>query len=115
MTWWESFRTARRALSANMMRSFLTMLGIIVGVASVITMVAVGSGAQTQIAEQIRTLGANVLMIQPGAASEGGARTAAGARVRVARTRFDHRSPGVVGSLRGLTTAGISCRLVGRA
>jgi putative ABC transport system permease protein len=42
------------------MRSFLTMLGIIVGVASVITMVAVGSGAQTQIAEQIRTLGANV-------------------------------------------------------
>jgi putative ABC transport system permease protein len=80
MTWWESFRTARRALRANLMRSFLTMLGIIVGVASVITMVAVGSGAQTQIAEQIRTLGANVLMIQPGAASEGGARTAAGAR-----------------------------------
>ncbi|MFW6076777.1 MAG: ABC transporter permease, partial [Hyphomicrobiales bacterium] len=80
MTWWESFRTARRALRANMMRSFLTMLGIIVGVASVITMVAVGSGARTQIAEQIRTLGANVLMIQPGAASEGGARTAAGAR-----------------------------------
>ncbi|MFC2991407.1 ABC transporter permease [Halomonas tibetensis] len=80
MTWWESFRIARRALRANRMRSFLTMLGIIVGVASVITMVAVGAGAQTQIAEQIRTLGANVLMIQPGAASEGGARTAAGAR-----------------------------------
>ena len=81
MMWWESFRIARRALRANKLRSFLTMLGIIVGVASVITMVAVGSGAQTEIAEQIRTLGANVLMIQPGAAREGGAQTAAGGRV----------------------------------
>ncbi len=80
MNWFESFRTARRALRANKLRSFLTMLGIIVGVASVITMVAVGSGAQTQIAEQIRTLGANVLMVQPYAAREGGARSAAGSR-----------------------------------
>ena len=93
MTWWESFRTARRALRANMMRSFLTMLGIIVGVASVITMVAVGAGAQTQIAEQIRTLGANVLMIQPGAASEGGARTAAGAR----QTLSESDAPAIAG------------------
>jgi putative ABC transport system permease protein len=93
MTWWESFRTARRALRANLMRSFLTMLGIIVGVASVITMVAVGAGAQTQIAEQIRTLGANVLMIQPGAAREGGARTAAGAR----HTLSESDAPAIAG------------------
>ncbi|MFD1195234.1 ABC transporter permease [Seohaeicola saemankumensis] len=80
MNWIESFRTAWRALRANKLRSFLTMLGIIVGVASVITMVAVGSGAQTQIAEQIRTLGANVLMVQPYTTREGGARSAAGSR-----------------------------------
>ena len=80
MNWGESFRTAWRALRANKLRSFLTMLGIIVGVASVITMVAVGSGAQTQIAEQIRTLGANVLMVQPSTTREGGARSAAGSR-----------------------------------
>ena len=79
MSWWEAFRAARRALRANRLRSILTMLGIIVGVASVVTMVAVGEGAQTQIAEQIRTLGANVLMIEPAAAGQGGVRAAAGA------------------------------------
>ena len=51
----ESFGIALRSLRANKMRSFLTMLGIIIGVASVITMVAVGAGAQTQVAEQIRS------------------------------------------------------------
>jgi putative ABC transport system permease protein len=80
VTWWEACRTAQRTLRTNKLRSLLTILGIIVGVASVITMVAVGAGAQTQIAEQIRTLGANVLMIEPGTLSDGAARTAAGAR-----------------------------------
>ena len=80
MSWWEALRTAARALRANKLRSFLTMLGIIVGVASVITMVAVGAGAQTQIAEQIRSLGANVLMVQPGSAAEGGVRAGSGTR-----------------------------------
>ena len=80
MSWWEGFRIAYRALWVNKLRSFLTMLGIIVGVASVIAMVAIGSGAQTQIAEQIRSLGANVLMIEPGAGHDGGARSASGSR-----------------------------------
>src|SRR3982751_1136021 len=80
MTLLESFRTALRALRVNLLRSFLTMLGIIVGVASVITMVAVGAGAQTQVAEQIRSLGANVLMVAPGAAREGGVRKESGSR-----------------------------------
>ena len=78
MTFLESFRTALRALRVNVLRSFLTMLGIIVGVASVITMVAVGTGAQTQVAEQIRSLGANVLMVAPGTAREGAARKEGG-------------------------------------
>ncbi len=76
----ESFGIALRSLRANKMRSFLTMLGIIIGVASVITMVAVGAGAQTQVAEQIRSLGANVLMVVPGAARDGGVRRESGSR-----------------------------------
>ena len=81
MNWWEGFRIAYRALWVNKLRSFLTMLGIIVGVASVIAMVAIGSGAQTQIAEAIRSLGANVLMIEPGASQDRGARSASGSRL----------------------------------
>ena len=76
----ESFGIALRSLRANKMRSFLTMLGIIIGVASVITMVAVGAGAQTQVTEQIRSLGANVLMVVPGAARDGGVRRESGSR-----------------------------------
>jgi putative ABC transport system permease protein len=76
----ESFGIALRSLRANKMRSFLTMLGIIIGVASVTTMVAVGAGAQTQVSEQIRSLGANVLMVLPGTAQEGGARRESGSR-----------------------------------
>jgi putative ABC transport system permease protein len=74
----ESFAIALRSLRANKMRSFLTMLGIIIGVASVITMVAVGAGAQTRVADQIRTLGSNVLMVIPGAARDEGARRESG-------------------------------------
>jgi putative ABC transport system permease protein len=76
----ESLGMALRSLRSNKMRSFLTMLGIIVGVASVITMVAVGAGAQAQVAEQIRSLGANVLMVLPGAQRSGGVRKESGSR-----------------------------------
>lgn len=76
----ESLGIALRSLRANKMRSFLTMLGIIIGVASVITMVAVGAGAQTRVAEQIRSLGANVLMVLPGTAQDGGVRKESGSR-----------------------------------
>jgi putative ABC transport system permease protein len=76
----ESFRVALRALGANKMRSFLTVLGIIVGVAAVICMIAVGAGAQAQISDKIRTLGANLLVVTPGAQSSGGVRSEAGTR-----------------------------------
>ncbi|MBY6138506.1 ABC transporter permease [Leisingera daeponensis] len=65
MTLLESLRIALRALRANLLRSFLTMLGIIVGVTSVVAMVAFAEGAQREISRQIKTLGANVLMIVP--------------------------------------------------
>lgn len=80
MTYLEHIRIAIRTLRANGLRSLLTMLGIIIGVASVITMVAVGEGAHTRVAEQIRTLGANLLVVWPGAAREGGARLELGSR-----------------------------------
>jgi putative ABC transport system permease protein len=86
MMLWEAFGIALRSLRANKMRSFLTMLGIIIGVASVITMVAVGAGAQRRVAKQIRSLGANVLMVVPGAALEGGVRKESGTRHTLAES-----------------------------
>jgi putative ABC transport system permease protein len=74
----ETIKIAFRSLRANKMRSMLTMLGIIIGVASVVTMIAVGSGAQKQVAEQIRSLGSNVLMVMPGTAQQGATKLESG-------------------------------------
>jgi putative ABC transport system permease protein len=71
--------SAARALQANPMRSALTALGVIIGVASVVAMVALGSGAQAQVERSISSLGSNLLIVVPGAArSGGGVRGAAG-------------------------------------
>ena len=67
-----------RSLAKNKMRTFLTMLGIIIGVASVIAMLAIGQGSKQSIQAQISTLGTNVLMIYPQASSTGGVRMEAG-------------------------------------
>lgn len=75
-----SFRFAWRALRVHKMRSILTILGIIVGVAAVVCMVSVGLGAQAQVSEKIRTLGANLLILTPGAQASGGARLEVGTR-----------------------------------
>jgi macrolide transport system ATP-binding/permease protein len=80
MAFAEGVRAAFRALRANILRTGLTMLGIIIGVAAVITMVAIGSGAQQRVEEEIRSLGANLLLIQPGSQRSGGMRLAAGTR-----------------------------------
>ena len=63
---WNAFLLAVRELRRNKMRSFLTMLGIIIGVAAVITLVTLGGGATQQVTEQIAGLGSNLLMISPG-------------------------------------------------
>jgi len=70
-----TLRAAFRALRRNKMRSALTMLGIIIGVAAVIAMVGVGRGADAAVQEQIRSLGTNVLMVIPGATTAAGARS----------------------------------------
>jgi putative ABC transport system permease protein len=67
-------KVAVNALSINKMRSGLTMLGIIIGVAAVIAMISVGSGAREQVSKQIASIGSNLLMILPGAATSGGLR-----------------------------------------
>ncbi len=76
-----SMRIALRALRVNRMRSALTMLGIIIGVAAVIAMVAVGSGATARIEAQIQSIGSNIIMILPGSLTTGGMRLGAGATV----------------------------------
>lgn len=68
------FRIAFRALGNNKMRGFLTMLGIIIGVASVITMLAIGQGSKRSIRAQIEEMGSNMIMIHPGADRRGGVR-----------------------------------------
>lgn len=70
--------SAARALRANPMRSALTALGVIIGVASVVAMVALGSGAQAQVERSISSLGSNLLIIVPGAQRAGGVRGQAG-------------------------------------
>jgi putative ABC transport system permease protein len=68
---------ALRAIRRNKMRSFLTMLGIVIGVAAVITLVTVGGGATAKVTEDIAKLGSNVLMITPGQMRMGGGRSEA--------------------------------------
>lgn len=68
----ESLLTALGALVANKLRSLLTMLGIIIGVAAVITMIAIGEGSQKAVIDRIQALGSNLLFISPGAQRGGG-------------------------------------------
>src|SRR5512141_2319649 len=74
----ESARIALRSLAANKMRSGLTMLGIIIGVAAVIAMLSIGRGAQAAITSQIQSIGTNLLFVRPGAVQQGGVRQEAG-------------------------------------
>ncbi len=74
-----TFRIALNALRVNLLRSMLTMLGIIIGVGAVITMIAVGAGAQARIQDQIKSLGSNLMIIMPGSTTASGVRLGAGA------------------------------------
>ena len=69
---------ALQALKVNKLRSALTMLGIIIGVAAVIVMIAVGSGAQARVKEQIAGLGSNLMILWPGSVTTAGVRGGTG-------------------------------------
>jgi len=73
-----TFKISFRALRVNKMRSALTMLGMIIGVGAVIVMLAVGMGASEKIAQQISSMGSNLLIVLPGATTAGGVRMGAG-------------------------------------
>ncbi|UCE32417.1 MAG: ABC transporter permease [Burkholderiales bacterium] len=73
-----TFRVALKAIRVNALRSTLTMLGIIIGVAAVITMIGVGAGAQSRVEEQMRALGSNVIIVLPGSMTSGGRRLGSG-------------------------------------
>ncbi len=79
MSWLSTLRVALNALRVNKLRSILTMLGIIIGVGAVITMIAVGGGAQARVEEQIRSLGSNVMIVIPGSTNSSGIRLGTGA------------------------------------
>ncbi len=74
----QTLKIALRALRTNKMRSFLTMLGIIIGIAAVIAMMAVGSGASYVISQQIASIGSNIILVIPGSTTSGGLRTGTG-------------------------------------
>ncbi|QQS13538.1 MAG: ABC transporter permease [Rhodospirillales bacterium] len=76
----EALRSALDALRANVLRSVLTMLGIIIGVTAVIVMVAVGSGARARVMQQIQSLGANLIIVVSGSVTSGGVRMGVGSR-----------------------------------
>jgi putative ABC transport system permease protein len=64
--WWNAFVLALREIRRNLMRSFLTVLGIVIGVSAVVTMVTLGNGATRSISDQVASLGSNLLLVRPG-------------------------------------------------
>ncbi len=83
MTVLQSARIALRALRVNKLRSALTMLGIIIGVAAVIAMVSVGAGAQARVAEQIQSLGSNLIIVLSGSVTSSGVRLGQGTQLTI--------------------------------
>lgn len=122
----QNLRIAARALRVNKLRSALTSLGIVVGVGAVVCMISVGAGAQAEVSEKIRTLGANLLLVMPGARNSGGARLESGSQptlteedaatirrersdVQVAAPLLSHPMPLVAGNRNWVTlVAGIN-------
>jgi putative ABC transport system permease protein len=96
-------RIALRALAANKLRSALTMLGIIIGAAAVIVMTAVGAGAQARVAEQIQSLGSNLLLIVSGGTTAGGARTGLGSALTIS----EDDAAAIAREVPGTTTAAV--------
>ena len=72
MNLWQTLRVALRAILRNKLRSFLTTLGIIIGVGAVIAMMAIGAGAKAQVEQAFAAMGTNLLIVLPGSTSAGG-------------------------------------------
>ncbi len=77
-SWFEPFTSAWSGVSTRKLRSFLTILGVVIGVAAVIALMSIGRGTQNQIVSSIESLGSNLLFIRPGSVTQAGVRTGAG-------------------------------------
>lgn len=89
MNYQNLFKIAIRAIAANKMRSFLTALGIIIGIAAVITMLAIGQGSKASIKANIAEMGSNMIMIHPGADMRGGVRQDASSMETLKQTDYN--------------------------
>lgn len=106
MSLFDAFRVAFRAIAANGLRSILTALGMVIGVGSVIVLIAVGQGAQKGVQEQIRGLGKDLIFIQPSAptgAANGGARGAAGTGATLTKADADALELAGIAGLQGVS------------
>jgi putative ABC transport system permease protein len=97
MSLWLTLETAVEALRRNVLRTTLTALGIIIGVAAVIVMMALGNGARSSIESRIRTAGTNLIIVMPGSANVAGARTGQGGRTTLTSGDAD-----AIGALSGV-------------
>ena len=85
---YRTVRTSFRALTRNVMRSILTTLGIIIGIAAVIAMMEIGNGVKLQMQKSMAALGANNLMVWPGSTRTGGVSSGSGGRVNLTDADF---------------------------
>ena len=104
MNVFDALRIALRAIAANRLRSVLTTLGMIIGVGSVIVLIAVGQGTQKGVQDQIRGLGTNLLFVRPGAAqdAQSGARGAAGSAATLTQTDAEAIATSGIPEVRGV-------------
>jgi putative ABC transport system permease protein len=103
-------RVALKALRVNKLRSALTMLGMIIGVAAVIAMLAIGGGAQERVREQLKNLGSNLMLIFPGSTTASGVRLGTGA----AQTLTEEDAQAIAAEIDGVVVAAPSVRGAGQ-
>jgi putative ABC transport system permease protein len=109
MSAFASLRTALRALGKNKLRSLLAALGIVIAVAAVMATVSIGQGAQAKVAEQMESLGANLLMVLPGSIAMHGVATGSGATQNLTRddaTAIEHELSGSVAAVAPISRTG---------
>lgn len=99
---WEGTKTALRSLHSNIFRTILTLLGIVIGVASVITMLAIGDGAKQAVVESISAMGSNLLLVRPGGPNQRGGRWAVSTLVP-ADVEALNELPDIIGAIPELT------------
>ena len=89
MNWLDTVKTGLDAIRSHRLRSGLTMLGILIGIAAVILTVGLGEGAQAQVRDQINALGTNLLIVSPGSVTSGGIRGGFGSASTLTRADAD--------------------------